>query len=418
MNTLNRRLRVLLSAYACEPQSGSEPGVGWNQARQAARFHEVWILTRSNNRPLIQRELARHPLSHAHWIFYDLPKWLSFWKRGRRGIHPYYYLWQVGAYRLIRRLHKRVAFDLVHHVTFVNYWTPSLLALLPVPFIWGPIGGGESAPKPFWKTFGWRGKAYELLRSMARWRGECDPLVRMTARRASLALATTPETARRLERLGCSNVELLLESALEAGEIEKLASKPFPSGGPLRVLSVGRLIHWKGYHLGIQAFGRLKQRFPEVSYCLIGDGPERRHLSRLASSPGLGESVRLLGALPREQTLAMLVPGVVLVHPSLHDSGGWACLEAMAAGCPVVCFDLGGPAVQVSAECGIRVPVSGGRQAVEGLSAALERLAADPRLRRRMGEAGRRRVRRLYSWDRKGELQRQLYRQVLDGRRA
>ena len=47
-------MKLLISAYACEPGLGSEPGAGWNCVRQAARFHEVWVLTRENNREPIE----------------------------------------------------------------------------------------------------------------------------------------------------------------------------------------------------------------------------------------------------------------------------------------------------------------------------------------------------------------------------
>jgi len=410
---LKRRLRVLLSAYACEPQQGSEPGVGWNQARQAARFHEVWILTRSNNRPAIERELKRHPLPHAHWVYYDLPRWLRFWKKGQRGVHIYYYLWQIGAYLRAKRLHKNIVFDLVHHVTFVNYWNPSLIALLPAPFIWGPVGGGESAPRSFWKTFSWRGKIFELLRAAARWRGENDPLVRITAWRARLALATTPETAKRLRRLGCNSVRLLGESALDEREIDKLAGQPLSTEDSLRLLSAGRLVDLKGYHISIEAFARMRKKIPNSTYWLIGDGPDRKRLMKLAIRFGVSDVVHFLGVLPRDQVLRILTKGDIFVHPSLHDSGGWVCLEAMAAGCPVVCFDIGGPDIQVSDEDGIKVPATSRESAVEQLAQALVHLGENQWLRMRMGEAGRRRIRQLFCWDEKGDLLRDLYLQVL-----
>lgn len=409
---MKRRLRVLLSAYACEPHRGSEPGVGWNQVRQAARFHEVWILTRTNNRAAIQSELARHPLPHTHWSFYDLPRWLRFWKKGARGIHLYYYLWQLGAYRLFKRLQEEIRFDLVHHITFVNYWTPSLLALLPVPLLWGPVGGGESAPSCLQATFSWRGRLFELSRDIARWIGEHDPLVRLTARRARLALATTPETAARLVHLGCAQVQMLGVSALEESDLDKLAVRASTSGDRLRLLSVGTLSHLKGYHLSLEAFARMKKDFPGAAYWLIGDGPERRRLVKLSDRLGLKDSVRFLGALPREKVLRILSGADLFVHPSLHDSGSWACLEAMAAGCPVLCFDLGGPAVHVSPEYGIKLPATGRDQAVRQLAEAMQSLGADRALRARMGEAGQRSARQLFSWERKGQLIRQHYLQV------
>jgi hypothetical protein len=126
------RLRVLMSAYACEPERGSEPGVGWNWVQQIGRFEEVWVITRANNRQAIEDAPATQLLPNVHFIYFDLPRWSCFWKRGVRGIHAYYYLWQLGAYFVARKLHRKVGFDLVHHVTFVNYWMPSFLALLPV----------------------------------------------------------------------------------------------------------------------------------------------------------------------------------------------------------------------------------------------------------------------------------------------
>jgi hypothetical protein len=93
-------MKVLLSAYACEPGKGSEPGVGWNWVRQIAPFAEVWVITRSNNREAIEKALAEEPLPNVHWVYFDLPRWARFWKKGQRGVHLYYYLWQVGIYFL------------------------------------------------------------------------------------------------------------------------------------------------------------------------------------------------------------------------------------------------------------------------------------------------------------------------------
>src|ERR1700737_2271302 len=121
-------LRILVSAYACQPGKGSEQGVGWNWVRQIATTHEVWVITRAKNCTPVERELARHPMPNAHFAYFDLPRWARFWKKGSRGMHLYYYLWQFAAYLFARRLHREIGFDVVHHVTFVNYWMPSFLS--------------------------------------------------------------------------------------------------------------------------------------------------------------------------------------------------------------------------------------------------------------------------------------------------
>src|SRR5580693_6290976 len=219
---MNRRLKILVSAYACEPGKGSEPGVGWNNVQQAARFHDVWVLTRSNNRALIEEALAAEPMPNVHWIYIDLPRWASFWKKGQRGIRLYYSLWQFVAYCQARKLHRDVGLDLAHHVTIVSYWLPTFLAFLPIPFVWGPVGGGESTPRSFRGFFGVRGRIYQAARGLARTLAELSPFVRIAARRAAIALATTKETAARLEALGCKKVSILPEAALPISEINEL----------------------------------------------------------------------------------------------------------------------------------------------------------------------------------------------------
>jgi glycosyltransferase involved in cell wall biosynthesis len=397
-------LKVLVSAYACEPEKGSEPGVGWNWVKQIARFHEVWAITRANNRPAIEKAMIEGPLPNVHWIYFDLPPWARFWKRGQRGAHFYYYLWQIGAYFVGRHLHRDVGFDLVHHVTIVNYWLPSFLAMLPVPFLWGPVGGGDHTPKLFYKTFSRRGKMYEYLRRKACWIGEHDPFVLHTARRARMGFATTPETAKRLKKLGCQTVELLPQVALSHDEITHLAATPLRYDGPFRLVSMGRLLHLKGFHLGLMAFARFQQRFPHSEYWFIGDGAEHRKLERLAQRLGVEEKVHFWGNLPRHQALQKLAACDALVHPSLHESGALVCLEAMAAGRPVICLDLGGPALQMTDETGFKLSAISPDQVLASLTEAMFQLAHDPGRRASIADAARKRVAQYFDWNQKGEL--------------
>ena len=104
---------------------------------------------------------------------------------------------------------------------------------------------------------------------------------------------------------------------------------------------------------------------------------------------------------------------MALVQPRLHESGGFVCLEAMAAGRPAICLDLGGPAVQVTAETGFKIPALNPEQAVAGLAQAMTSLANDPQLRSRMGLAGRQRVNQLFNWETKGQFLADVYEKIL-----
>jgi glycosyltransferase involved in cell wall biosynthesis len=192
-------------------------------------------------------------------------------------------------------------------------------------------------------------------------------------------------------------------------EIQRLSSIPFRHSGPFRLISVGRLLHLKGFALGFQAFAKIQHRYPDSEYWVIGRGPERKRLEALARELGIRDKVRFWGQFPRAQVLEKLAECDVLVHPSLHDSGGWVCLEAMAAGRPVVCLDLGGPGLQVTEKTGIKVKADTPDEAVTGLANALLRLAGDPELRIRLGEAARQRVKEHFAWVGKGDFRNGIY---------
>ena len=417
---MSRRLKVLVSAYACEPDRGSDPGIGWNLAHELAQRHDVVVLTRANNRSAIEAALANVPDESApRFAYFDLPNWLLWWKRhAPGGVLLYYYLWQLAAARFARQLHAEHRFDAAHHATFVRYWSPVAVARLGVPYVIGPVGGGESAPRSVWPGIGAGGYVAETGREAARWLAELDPLVRPALAAADRVLAATEDTRARIERLGSRRIVVEGVAGLLPSEIDDVerAADAKPQRSTFTFVSVGRLLHWKGFHLGLQAFAGLRE--PSAEYWIVGSGPFQARLERMARELGVAERVRFLGLRTRPETLALMGECRVLVHPSLHDSGGFVCLEAMAAGLPVVCLDLGGPASMVHPGCGVAVHAGTVEQVVDDLRVAMQRMVDDPETCAAMGQAGRAWVRQHHTWDAKGERIGQILRDVAIGNDA
>jgi glycosyltransferase involved in cell wall biosynthesis len=411
--------KVIISAYACEPYKGSEPGVGWNLVRELSNYHQLWVLTRANNKEVIERYLDDNPIPQVTFVYYDLPNWLKKFKRGNRGIHWYYYFWQIGAYRKAKKLHREVVFVISHHLTFVNYWMPSFLPMLKIPFVWGPVGGADTTPNSFVKTYSLRGKIYEYSKRLVRWVFEHDPFVRMDARRCRVAIAVTPQTEQKLKKLGAKNVVIYSQVGMSNSEIKELANINISKKAlnkTITFISIGSLLHLKGFHLSIEAFAKLGENVKNCQYLLIGAGPERDRLVKLAGKLNLIDKIHFLGQMPRAQVLEKLAKCDVLIHPSLHDSGAFVCSEAMAAGLPVICLDLGGPALQVTEETGFKIPAHTPEQVIRDMAKAMQTLAENPELRCKMGEAGRKRVQEHFSWEKKGEFIDRIYREVLAGK--
>jgi glycosyltransferase involved in cell wall biosynthesis len=399
--------RILMSAYACRPHLGSEAEVGWSMAREMAKYYDVWVVTRSDNRAAIEAQMAAEAIPRLQFVYHNLP-WTRWWNPG---VQIHYYLWQLKTYFVVRQHHRAIGFDLVHHVTYVKYYAPSFLAFLPIPLIWGPVGGAESAPKPFWQDFSLRGKIYEYIRDLARGIGEQDYFVRLTARRSAIALSTTSETAQRLHKLGSTRIQMMSEAGLSMAEIETFA-QPYAAQSPTtRFVSMGRLLHWKGFHLSLRALAQ--SGLHDYEYWIIGQGPEHNRLQALTKTLGIADHVTFWGHLPRIEALAKLKQSHILLHPSLHDSGGWVCLEAMAMGRPVICLDLGGPATQITATTGIKIRAHTPRQTVQDLATAITGLANDTVRQAEMGQAGQRHIRTSYSWATKGKYWVGLYTELL-----
>jgi glycosyltransferase involved in cell wall biosynthesis len=174
---------------------------------------------------------------------------------------------------------------------------------------------------------------------------------------------------------------------------------------------VANLIPYKGYDVLFDALPGMVSEFPELAVLLVGDGVARRQLEARAHASGLHGIVRFLGA--RDDVPALIALADVVVHPSTEEGFSNAILEAMAAGKPVVAAAVGGNVEAiVDRTTGLLVPV----RDADALRAAAVWLLRHADEARTMGEAGRARVRELFTIDRMiGEYE-SVYQRLLAGR--
>lgn len=379
----NLRLRVLVSAYACSPVRGAEANVAWNMVRELSQRHELWVLTRANNRKAI--EASGEPwLGRVQWVYLDPPQALSFWRQGQRGVHPFYVWWQWLARGKAKELMQRVEFDVVHHVTFGTYLVPSPLADLGVPLVFGPVGGGERTPSGLSDGYRVAGKWEEWMRDFAHARVQRSGFLRHWYRATAWTLATTPVTEETLRRMGVTKVSLMPQSATGGDTLERYIKshvRPFGDGsGVLRLVTASRLIHWKAIDLALEAVAAAREGGLDVRLTVLQEGPDARALKRHAKDLGLSEVVEFTGRLPTlDDVFARMQGSAALLHPALHEAFGQACLEALALGIPVICLNWGGPGLIVNESCGYKVEPGSRDETVKGLADAIRKLAEDRR---------------------------------------
>jgi glycosyltransferase involved in cell wall biosynthesis len=326
-------MRVLLSAFSCHPHRGSEPGTGWHWIGALSDLgHEVTVLTLSDHREEI---LANCPAG-VSFRFIDIPK--SPVPRSAELLWAYdaYGRWQDAAARDVEAQAQQ--YDVAHHVTYGGLHLGSMLWRLPIPLMYGPVGGGQTAPGGYWRYFGREWPA-EMLRTAS-----AGPLLklnnrcRQTIKHSAVTLVNNSATAAACRRLGGTDIRYMLADGLSCDWIT--GARQQPTGTPV-VLWVGTLLPRKAPTLAVQAFAELR-RAMQARLIIAGDGPLHKQVRATIERLGLTDDVQMLGKIPREDLRSLYDSASVLLFTSLRESFGAPFIEALGRGLPAVALDLGG----------------------------------------------------------------------------
>ena len=365
------RLRVLLSAYSCEPGRGSEPEVGLRVLLAAAERHEVWVLTTTICAPGLLRFLEEHPLGRRVHVE-PIPLGVDERKLGLTTFPLYYDQWQRRAMWRALELDRVVDFDIVHHATMSTIWTRVGVAAVAKPLVWGPVGGVVEPPLRLLGQLGIRGLLDDGFRVASRRILAQLPPMRVAPARATVILAQNSYVVRRLRTTAPITV-LPNATAVNLNGVR--------SGGPRtkEILLVGRIVAWKGGRLALQALRHVTD--PDAVLRFYGEGPDRHRLERTARRWGLADRVRFETWIRRDSLLPKVASAGVLLHPSFHDDAPLCVAEALSLGTPVVCLDYGGPAEVVRrwpASPARLVKADGAEATAHGMAEAIDAFLADP----------------------------------------
>ena len=198
-----------------------------------------------------------------------------------------------------------------------------------------------------------------------------------------------------------------LHARPDAGAVRTALGVP---PGTLVVGKIARLFDLKGHDQLFDAIPAVTERFPDVRFLLVGDGSLYEHLRQRARDEGFERNIIFTGLVERERIPELISAMDVLVHTSLREGIARVLPQAMAMGKPCVSFDLdGAPEVVIPGQTGELVPAGD----TAGLASALCRLLADPELRVRLGEGGRRLVDPMYRAERMVEQTASIYHRLL-----
>jgi glycosyltransferase involved in cell wall biosynthesis len=370
-------MKVLLSAIACHPQLGSEAKVGWEAALAVAEQNDCHVIAHITARNAIELKQAEGIATQIKFHYFGneftwhpsrfiarIQSWLIFRK------------WQARLFPFARALHQKHRFDVTHHVTYVTWRIASPLWQLPVPFIWGPIGGTASLPREFFGILSTQAKLFEIARQASglvasRSRGFLD-----CAAKSSVVVAANEETEVFFRRFrATAPIARLSPVFFSTQQIAALRDSPRSTsrpGRPLRLFAGGNLEGRKGVALALEAIAELKRRLVDVEYTFGGHGPELHSLRNLVQKLGIEDRVKFHEGFHKEDYIRRLKESDVYFLPSFRETTPITLLEAALAGCYPVVVDNSGAGEIVRRIGGKAVPAHNKTQLVNELADTIQ----------------------------------------------
>lgn len=400
-------LRILIACEHASARFGGEAALPLHYFRVLrARGAQVWLLTHARTRDELEtlfpgetriRYIEDTRLHRAMW---RLGRWLPAQVAYVTTGFVSRFATQLAQRRIVRRMVRDERIDVVHQPMPVSPREPSMLFGFGVPVVIGPMNGGMDYPPAFRRH---RGVLERVLMALGRASASALNVLMPGKRRAAMLLVANARTRDALPAGVSPNVLEIVENGVDLG-LWRPPGRAARDAGIVTFAFVGRLVDWKAVDLLLHALQRAAQ-VERIALLVIGDGPERPTLERLAAALGIAAAhdgapgVRFLGWMPQADCARELASADALVLPSLLECGGAVVLEAMALGKPVIATAWGGPTDYLDARCGVLVPPNGRDALVQGLADAMVRLAASPELREAMGRHGLEKVRREHDWE-------------------
>lgn len=388
--------KLLFSAFSCIPDRGSEPGVGWNWAVQAAlnKNIDVTVLTRSKCRKKIEPAVEKLGLTNLHFIYVA-----SSAKLREKSIYLEYIAWQYVAYRYIKKNYRSADFDCVWHITFGNVFLPIWVHKLPYKFIWGPMGGGEYVRPSFYRSFSFRSSLSHRLKYALIKSAKINPIVQGPAKKASLIYARTIETEALFLDEYKEKTQITLETRMDESSIPLSCrfAKPFEDGR-LHICYTGRLIALKNVDKLLSAVASLLDEGMPITLHLVGEGPLQQRLEETYEHHITAGSIKFHGQLSREDALEIVARCPVFAFPSLKEGGSWSLMEAMILGRAIICFDSSGMHEMLDETSAVLIPMTKPNDVEKQFIDAIRMLVQDNELVASLGIAARMRAQERFGW--------------------
>lgn len=396
-------MKVILIAFGCNPEQGSESAVGWTMALLLAQRHQVRVVTQECNRSAVARFRFGDEIQKNLTFYYVGSTERTYQNRMVARIMSWvsYKKWLTQAQDEFAQILRKEKPDLIHHVTIATWRVGIPWMGFGIPVVWGPLGGAAKFPLRFLGGLSFSGGSFEIVRNIGTYVGRMLPSVIKSCRSAVAIICANGLDAGFLDQIRGQKKGLYVLSSAhfsvkEVKRFEKAGERKEPYA-PLQAFAGGICIGSKGIRFALEALALARQKGTRVEFTVASYGPELNFLKHITRKLKLCDQVLFHDGFRGEAYDTALGKSHVFLLPSFREGSPRTILEAMLAGVvPVVCKASAQGEI-VDAKVGFAIPISSPHELLWGLAEALILLDHDRELLQSMSRAAQSKVSENYS---------------------
>ncbi len=388
--------KIIVIAYQFSPYRGSEYSVAWNYVNSMSQDNHLTVIYGVNGKYMGDFDdteeyykLLKYPqnvtlIPLAPSRFANLLNYPNRHKIWGWAHYLAYHVWHRQLYHLVKGLLTKDHYDLVHFLGPIGYREPGYLWKLDIPYMWGPTSGFYNMPDVCISLLPRKAAFKYRMRNLINCCQRRSARVRKAIRRADVLLAATSLNQQLIEALYRRKVDYLPENGIFAAEINEnvLATRDF-NCDCLEFFWCGKLNGAKNLQTVLHALALLREKI-HFKLHVVGSGPLENQFKALASELKLDDRIEWHGQIERREVLQLWQKAHIQLLSSLFEGNPTVVLEAMCNGVPTICFDTCGMHDTVSDQAGIMVPLTDFERMPQDFAAAIERLASDRELLKKL----------------------------------
>lgn len=334
-------MNILVIAYACEPNRGSEPGVGWNWVRLMAddEKHNITVLTRANNKPVIDKYLEKYSDMKAEFIYYDLPEWILKYKHGDRGIKLFFTLWQRGVIKYMKRNLNLNFYDLIWDFNFGSLNLPLFTYKLKKKYVIGPVSTKKKMPSPYIQKMSIKRRVKYGIQQFMKEHLWSNPIVWKALKKADYVVLCNEMSKEFLPKCQRKRAKVIFHNGIEEKDYPKY-QKQENNNSKLELIYAGRLIDTKNIETAINALKIVKDGGRDFVFDIYGNGNLKDKLRRQVRELGLEGKVIFHKKITQQELFKEYIKKDCFLFPSLLEISSTAVMEAMFCGLLPICLDI------------------------------------------------------------------------------